>query len=142
MKEYTIKEVSQMFSMPASTIRYYEEVGILTNVKRTENGQRIYTEGHINRLKTICCFKDTGMSIAELQKFFLYEADETEHIDDILDLLKERNALVNEQMEQLKKAQAQVLRKLHYYKAIKRSLQDSKPLPDWNTYRNKTYSQE
>lgn len=139
MKEYSIKEISEMFHMPSSTIRYYEEVGILTNVARTESGQRIYTQGHVNRLKTICCFKDTGMSIAELQKFFIYEDNETEHIDDILDLLNQREDLVLEQMEQLQKAQAQVLRKLHYYTAIRKSIQDHTPLPDWNDYRNKTY---
>ena len=35
MKEYTIRELSEMFGLPASTIRYYEDEGILTNVGRT-----------------------------------------------------------------------------------------------------------
>lgn len=139
MKEYNIKEISEMFHMSSSTIRYYEEQGLLTNVGRTKNGQRIYTEGHVNRMKTICCFKDTGMSIAELQKFFTYEANETKHIDDILDLLNGREELVEEQMEQLEKAQAQVLRKLHYYTAIQKSIQEHTPLPKWDDYRNRTY---
>ena len=30
MKEYTIRELSEMFGLPASTIRYYEDEGILT----------------------------------------------------------------------------------------------------------------
>ena len=60
MKEYTIRELSEMFGLPASTIRYYEDEGILTNVGRTPSGQRIFTDGHVNRLRTICCFKNTG----------------------------------------------------------------------------------
>lgn len=139
MKEYKIQDISRMFHMPSSTIRYYEDVGILTNVARTANGQRIYTEGHVNRLKTICCFKDTGMSIAELQEFFTYEENEKKHIKDILALLNHREDLVLEQMEQLAKAQAQVLRKLHYYQDIQQSLQDHVPLPEWKDYRNKTF---
>ena len=32
MKEYTIRELSEMFGLPASTIRYFEDEWILTNV--------------------------------------------------------------------------------------------------------------
>ena len=81
MKEYTIRELSKMFDLPASTIRYYEDEGILTNVGRTSSGQRVFTDGHVNRLRTICCFKNTGMTIAELKQFFAYEADEPAHLD-------------------------------------------------------------
>ena len=44
MQSYTIKEVSQMFQLPASTLRYYEDMGILTDIARTESGQRIYLQ--------------------------------------------------------------------------------------------------
>ena len=60
-KQYSICEVSAKFNLPASTLRYYEEVGILTDIPRNSSGKRIYLEKHINRLKTICCFKNTGM---------------------------------------------------------------------------------
>lgn len=86
-KQYSIREVSAKFNLPASTLRYYEEVGILTDIPRNSSGKRIYLEKHINRLKTICCFKNTGMSIAQLQEFFQYEQQELSHIDDILKLL-------------------------------------------------------
>ena len=95
MKEYTIRELSEMFGLPASTIRYYEDEGILTNVGRTPSGQRIFTDGHVNRLRTICCFKNTGMTIAELKQFFAYEADEPAHLDDILTLLHQRQDFGN-----------------------------------------------
>ena len=50
MDTYTIKEVSEMFHLPSSTLRYYEDLGILTNVGRSKSGQRVYIQGHINRL--------------------------------------------------------------------------------------------
>lgn len=90
MDTYTIKEVSEMFHLPSSTLRYYEDLGILTNVRRSKSGQRVYIQGHINRLKTICCFKKTGMSIAKLQQFFACEEDESAHIDEILSLLNDQ----------------------------------------------------
>ena len=84
MAEYTIREVSEMFHLPTSTLRYYEDMKILTNVERTATGQRIYRDCHIGRLRTICCFKNAGMSIAQLKEFFSYESEEAEHIDEIL----------------------------------------------------------
>ena len=33
-KQYSIREVSSKFNLPASTLRYYEEVGILTDIPR------------------------------------------------------------------------------------------------------------
>lgn len=35
MDTYTIKEVSEMFHLPSSTLRYYEDLGILTK-RRTQ----------------------------------------------------------------------------------------------------------
>ncbi|MDO5424422.1 MAG: MerR family transcriptional regulator [Eubacteriales bacterium] len=139
MKTYTIKEVSKMFNLPASTLRYYEDMGILTNVGRTESGQRIYTDGHINRLRTICCFKGTGMSIAKLQTFFSYEEKETGCVDAILDLLNEQKAEVTAQIEKMQKDLKHVERKLHYYSDIKTAQEAGTPLPDWADYRDKEF---
>lgn len=49
-KQYSIREVSAKFNLPASTLRYYEEVGILTDIPRNSSGKRIYLEKHINRV--------------------------------------------------------------------------------------------
>ena len=46
-KQYSIREVSAKFNLPASTLRYYEEVGILTDIPRNSSGKRIYLEKHI-----------------------------------------------------------------------------------------------
>ena len=86
-----------MFHMEPSTLRYYEDAGLLTNVGRTPAGQRIYLQCHINRMRTICCFKHAGMSIEDLKRFFAFEADEPEHIDDIVALLEDRRAAIEAQ---------------------------------------------
>lgn len=142
MKEYTIKEVSAMFNLPASTLRYYEDMGILTNVGRTSSGQRFYLDMHINRLRTICCFKNTGMSISQLQAFFSYEANETEHIDDVLKLLTEHKESVAEKIKELERSYEHVLRKLHYYSDIKTSIETGEQLPNWQDYKFRSYKSE
>lgn len=95
MKNYTIREISEMFELPSSTLRYYESEGLLPEVPKSSSGQRIYSDEHVERLKCINCFKRTGMTIPQLRKFFIYETDEAAHIDKIISLLKDQEQIVN-----------------------------------------------
>lgn len=138
---YSIRQVATMFHMQPSTLRYYEDAGLLTNVERDSTGQRVYRTCHINRLRTICCFKHAGMSIGELQRFFTYESDESGHIDEIMDLLRERHEALDEQRRALEEAHAHILRKLHYYGDIQKAVREHRPLPDWGDYRTAVFSE-
>ena len=131
MKTYSIREISELFSLPASTLRYYESEGLLTDVAKSSSGQRIYTEKHIERLNCINCFKRTGMTIPHLRKFFEYETDEAQHIDDIIHLLEDQAKQVDEKLRQLEKDSAHVHHKVEHYKAIKHALENNLPLPVW-----------
>ena len=126
MKTYSIREISELFSLPASTLRYYESEGLLTDVAKSSSGQRIYTEEHIERLNCINC-----MTIPHLRKFFEYETDEAQHIDDIIHLLEDQEKQVDEKLRQLEKDSAHVHHKVEHYKAIKHALENNLPLPVW-----------
>ena len=131
MKNYTIREISEMFELPSSTLRYYESEGLLPEVPKSSSGQRIYSDEHVERLKCINCFKRTGMTIPQLRKFFIYEADEAAHIDKIISLLKDQEQIVNKNLIQLQKDSAHVHHKVRYYKAIRHALENDLPLPEW-----------
>ena len=131
MKNYTIREISEMFELPSSTLRYYESEGLLPEVPKSSSGQRIYSDEHVERLKCINCFKRTGMTIPQLRKFFIYEADEAAHIDKIISLLKDQEQIVNEKLIQLQKDSAHVHHKVEHYSEIKHALENNLPLPVW-----------
>lgn len=135
MNTYTISEVSKMFDLPASTLRYYEDEGILTNVGRSANHQRIYYDMHINRLRAVCCFKRTGMSIAQLKDFFSFEADEEHSIDDMLALLEEQKNSVEQKLKELHADYVHVQKKLRFYTDVKHAMENGLPKPDWNDYK-------
>jgi DNA-binding transcriptional MerR regulator len=65
---YSIAEVSDRLNIPASTIRYYEEKGLLPKVKRTSGGIRQFDDEDIEWLYIITCFLKTGMSLATLKR--------------------------------------------------------------------------
>lgn len=133
MKHYTIRELSDLFSLPFSTLRYYEEQGLLPRVEKNEIGQRMYTQAHIDRLHSINCFKRTGMTIAQLRQLFEYESDEPKYIDDIIALLESQECTVNERLRQLQEDSRLVHHKVTYYKAIRDALEKGLPRPSWES---------
>ena len=134
METYTIKEVSELFDMPASTLRYYEEMGMLTQVGRTPSGQRIYTDEHIGRLKAICCFKRAGLTVTDICKYFQLEDDQFTNIDEILLLLAKNKTQMETKLKQLSADLVHINEKLTYYEAIKRAILNHEKLPSWKDY--------
>lgn len=53
--EYTIKQVSELTGLPASTLRYYESEKLLPAVNRNEAGHRVYDEKSLDWLSIITC---------------------------------------------------------------------------------------
>lgn len=71
---YTIQEISQKTALPTSTLRYYEEMGLLDPVGRAANGHRRYCDDDIRRVEFIKKLRLTGMSIESMRDFLaLYQ---------------------------------------------------------------------
>ena len=102
MKTYSINEISKLFDVQSSTLRYYEDMGLLENVGRTKTNQRIYTDEHISRLNAISCFKNTGLPISKMQDFFRYEKDLSNNIEDIIQLVTEHEKILTNRLKKCK----------------------------------------
>ncbi|WP_155738371.1 MerR family DNA-binding transcriptional regulator, partial [Clostridium saccharobutylicum] len=44
MNKYTRKDLAELFNIGKETLRYYENINLLPNPTRNENGYRVYTE--------------------------------------------------------------------------------------------------
>lgn len=130
MPNYTIRELSRLTDNTASTLRYYEDIGLLTDVKR-EGKNRIYNDCHLARLNAIQCFKNTGMSIAKMQEFFRYDENIPCHIDDIIALVTEHEADIEEQIAVLQKELAHIQHKVRFYNGIKSAITENRKWPKW-----------
>ena len=65
---YTIGQVSEMFNMPISTLRYYDKSGLFPNMQRI-SGIRQFSEQEINALRMIECLKKSGLEIKDIKQF-------------------------------------------------------------------------
>ena len=136
---YTIAQISEKFGVAASTLRYYEDLGLLRNVERAESGHRIYSEDHIGKLEAINCFKKAGMSINEIKDFFEYEKDEAKSIDDMMSLLKRRSEIMLEEFAEAYESYEHILKKLDYYGHIEKALKQGKEMPKWSDFDKNDY---
>lgn len=135
MKTYTIKEISSLFNTPASTLRYYEDIGLLVNVHRTANNQRLYTDEHINRLNAISCFKNTGLPISKMQEFFKFENNLKDNIDNIIELVTEHEKNINEQIQKMQHELLHIEHKVRYYNGIKQAINSNSQWPCWDDFK-------
>ncbi len=136
---YTIAEVSERLGVASSTLRYYEDMGLLENVQRTESGYRLYSEDHVGKLEAIGCFKRAGMSISEIRDFFDYEKNEADSIDDMMVLLHKRSEKMLEEFKEAYESYEHILKKLDYYGHVEKAVKEGKELPKWAKYDKKDY---
>ena len=129
---YTIQELSSMLHVPASTLRYYEEIGLLLNVNRNTKNQRIYDDSHIKKIHGINCFKRTGMSISKILEFYKYADNLDTNIDDILLLVKEQEADIQDKIKIMELDLVHIREKVTYYSAIKKAIEENAPWPRWS----------
>ena len=95
-----IGEVAEFTSTPASTLRYYEEIGLLPKAGRV-SGQRFYDESFIWRITFINQAKLTGFNLDEIKSFMNSEDDLT----DWRQLIKDKLVEIGEVIEKYQKMQ-------------------------------------
>ena len=128
---YTIRELSQKYQLPSSTLRYYEDMGLLTDVIHTEKGARIYTQQHIERLEGILCFKRTGLPIAKIQEYYRYETNIEKHMEEIVTMMTEQEQDIIRQIQDLTDGLEHIRQKIYYYKLVQDALDRGEEMPTW-----------
>jgi MerR family transcriptional regulator, repressor of the yfmOP operon len=79
---YTIEQVATRTGFTKRTLRYYEEVGVLSPTGRTEGNYRLYSEADVERLERIRSLRELlGFSLADIREIMEAE-DERVQIRD------------------------------------------------------------
>lgn len=89
-----IAEVSERYEMTPDTLRYYERVGLLPPVNRSESGIRDYSELDTRRVEFIKCMRRAGLPVDVLIKY--------------MELLQQGDSTVAARKEILKQQRAQL----------------------------------
>ena len=63
---YQIGELSERTGVPARTIRYYEDIGLLSPARRDDNHYRMYDQKQVERLRFIRSARALDFSLQEI----------------------------------------------------------------------------
>jgi DNA-binding transcriptional MerR regulator len=64
-----IQEVSNHFGISSDTLRYYERIGLIPHVNRTDSGIRDYNDLDIRRVDFIKCMRSAGLPLEVLIEY-------------------------------------------------------------------------
>lgn len=118
-KVFSISELAAMFDISSRTIRYYEELGLLTSLNReTLTKQRYYPNKERRRLKLILRGKKLGFSLQEIKEMIdLYESnpDGEEEKKRIIAFADRKLIEIDEQIFQLQLLKTEIIahKKIH-----------------------------
>ncbi len=98
---YTIKDMSELTGLPASTLRYYDKQGLLPNLKRDGNNIRIFSDDDYASLRLIDCLKRSGLSIKDIKKF-IDMAGKEGALTGRLEIFRKRREILRKELENLK----------------------------------------
>lgn len=105
-----IGEIANLFDVSTRTVRYYEEVGLLTSHRDPDSQYRYYDERSSERLKKILVLRELGLSLNDIK--FILEKPFTPIVTEILmaHLLKVQDEIKRQQL--LEKVLKQLLNML------------------------------
>lgn len=112
---YTIGQVSKMFGLPISTLRYYDKEGLFPSMSR-DGGIRRFGDQELEALRVIECLKRSGLEIREIKRFMQWCEEGPSTYAERGELFERRREAVLQQMEQLRKTLAMLEYKCWYYK--------------------------
>lgn len=111
---YTIGQVSKMFNLTISTLRYYDKEGFFPNLERKGN-IRYFSETDLESIRVIECLKASGLEIKDIKQFIDWVSEGSSSYGKRKELFENRKAIVEEEIKQMEKTLALLKFKCWYY---------------------------
>lgn len=141
---YTIGEVSEMFGLPVSTLRYYDKQGLFPNLIR-ESGIRKFSDNEIETLRVIECLKKSGMEIKDIRQFMEWCTEGASTYSNRLELIQKQKQRAEAEIMQMNRSLDMLKFKCWYYEqlvngssenAVKAMIPDHLPEDIFAAYQN------
>lgn len=121
---YTIGQVSELFGLPVSTLRYYDKEGLFPGMERS-SGMRRFGERELEALRVIECLKSSGMEIRDIKRFMDWCVEGSSTYPQRLALFEEQRAAAEAEIERMERVLDMLKFKCWYYsEAVKDGNED------------------
>lgn len=116
---YSIGQVSEMFGLPVSTLRYYDKEGLFPDIQRV-SGIRKFSENELEALRVIDCLKKSGLEIKDIKQFMEWSKEGSKTFEVRKALFEKQKEVVEKEIAKLERVLAMLNYKSWYYEeAIK-----------------------
>jgi DNA-binding transcriptional MerR regulator len=97
----TIKEVSEKTGISIDNLRYYERIGLIPAVPRTESGIRNYNDNSLHWIDFVMNFKKAGMPLEDIIEYTKLAMIGDSTKESRLEILKEAKEKIEKKMFEL-----------------------------------------
>jgi DNA-binding transcriptional MerR regulator len=116
---YSIKEAAVLTGLPATTLRYYEQVGVIPPVSRgASSGHRVYDEDDLDQLMAVSCLSATGMSLDDMRAYMANAHRGAEAAAEQQSLLEQQQRHLTVEAERLVLRQRYVDLKIAHWQSV------------------------
>lgn len=99
---FQIGELSERTGVPAKTIRYYEDIGLLSPASRSENRYRLYDPKDVERLRFIKSARTLDFSLQEIAQILAARDRHEPPCGHVMDLIQSHIDEVERRIQELK----------------------------------------
>lgn len=97
--EYTVIKLSRLAGVSTRTLRYYDEIRLLSPCRINSSGYRIYGPSEVTRLQQILFYKELGVNLLDIKEILDSPAFQPmsalkEHLEKLLEKRKQINSLI------------------------------------------------
>ena len=118
-RSYTIKEVAALTGLPASTLRYYESIGVISPISRGASSKhRMYDEEDLDQLMGVACLAATGLSVADMRIYVANNHAGRQAAPDQIAMLSAQETRLRDEAAHLELRQRYVRLKIDYWRAV------------------------
>ncbi|AEI40877.1 MerR family transcriptional regulator [Paenibacillus mucilaginosus] len=116
----SIKEAAQQVGLMPHTLRFYEQEGLLPNVRRDDHGNRIFEPQDMGWLGLITCLRATGMPVSEIKRMVELTREGDGTIPQRKSMLALHRTAIQEKMNELQDALGKIDAKMEWYDSLER----------------------
>jgi DNA-binding transcriptional MerR regulator len=118
-RTYTIREAAALTGLPASTLRYYESIGVIAPVGRGETSKhRVYSEDDLDTLVWVACLSATGMSVPDMRQYLANSSIGPSAAAEQVELLKAQQERLAVEADRIAIRRRYVHLKIDYWQAV------------------------
>lgn len=124
MIELEISEISKIVKLKPHTLRYYESIGLIKDIKRNASGKRIYTEEDLKWLQVINRLRTTGMNINKMKEYARLRHIGDSTVSERKKIMEEHLKSIENEIERLMEAKNYVERKVEIYSEMEEKINE------------------